>query len=86
MNRIILLLFCVVYLGICLCSSCDEKFCYPPQGDLAVGRVLQVNGSCENSQLCSSQDTYLNDWNSDTRWVSEPGEQNATIQVSLFTK
>ena len=81
-----LLLFCVVSIGVCLCSSCDEKFCYPPSGDLAFGRVLQVNGSCENSQFCSSQDTFLNDRNSETRWVSEPGEHNATIQVSSVNK
>ncbi|KAI6656439.1 Laminin gamma [Oopsacas minuta] len=64
---------------------CDEEYCLPQNGDLSVGRVLQVEGSCEISLLCTSDDSYLNDRNASTDWVSEPGMQNATIQLNLET-
>ena len=79
-----LLIVCIINIGVLARSSCNEKFCVPSQGDLASGRVLQVNGSCESSQFCSSEDAFLNDGRYDSRWVSEPGQQNASIQVSSY--
>ena len=80
-----LLLACVLpSLRASVYSSCNEEYCLPQNGDLAVGRTLEVDGSCNISILCTSNDPYLNDRDTDTDWVSEPGQQNATIQVRIL--
>lgn len=83
LKLLFLLLACVLSSNASADSSCNEKYCLPQNGDLSVGRVLQVTGSCNNSILCTSDDSYLNDRDADTDWVSEPGQQNATIQVRI---
>ena len=83
LKLVFLFLTSVLSVSVSAFSSCNEKYCLPQNGDLAVGRALQVDGSCNISVLCTSDDSYLNDRDTDTDWVSEPGQQNATIQVRI---
>ena len=84
------LLLLLLFLGSASAQNCTNSAgCYPPIGNLALGRIIQVNSTCSENDLfcplflntdceiCSPTNTHsaasLNDNNNSTFWVSEIG-------------
>ena len=72
--------------------------CFPPVGNLALGRTIQVNSTCAQNELfclllasqcaqCSPNDLHsaasLNDDDNSTFWVSEIGPEVGEVELRL---
>lgn len=76
----------------------DSDACFPPVGNLAIGRSISVNSTCANNDLycpffltspctqCSEtvhSPSSLNDDNNATFWVSEIGRNTTQVALQL---
>ena len=80
------------------CSE-QEAGCFPPVGNLAIGRTISASSTCEfNSTFCISgpgngcsfcepnvthSSLNINDNSNGTVWISEIGSDNVTLQIDF---